>query len=110
MGKVITSPVQRWPGTVTLSDPLTYPQMIKLERAIEAGRRLKADPEAGQGEYAYALLPGLCACVEAWSLTGLDDVTPDTFPATPRAPAARLLAWLLDAVTALYQEDDGPPA
>ncbi len=34
MSKVITSPVQRWAGTVTIADPLTLPQAAVIEDAI----------------------------------------------------------------------------
>jgi hypothetical protein len=33
MGKVITCPVEKWPGTVTISDPLSLPQVSAIEKA-----------------------------------------------------------------------------
>jgi hypothetical protein len=107
MSKVVTSPVKRFPGTVTLSDPLNYPQVITLEEAISEAGKLS---EPTQAAYNYTLLPGVLKCVEVWSLEGFPaSVTADTFPATPRVPSAELLGWLIGEVVALYREADESP-
>ena len=38
MSKTITSPIARWQGTVTLSDPLTLPQAERIEQAQSASQ------------------------------------------------------------------------
>lgn len=107
MSKTITSPVKRFPGTVTLKDPLHYPQVIAFQRALDAARELPAG--SMQIEYNRALLPGVIAIVEDWNITGVDKhPTPDTFPMTPTQSAMRLAAWLIQEVSALFAEDEIP--
>ena len=108
MSKVITSPVKRWPGTVTLSDPLSYPQVFAFQNALDISKELGGGASVDQ--FHYALLPGCCKCVEKWDLVGLPDVlTPDTFPATPRKSAAELVSWLIGEIVLLYQEAEEIP-
>ena len=107
MGKIIVSPVTRWPGTVSLHDPLSVPMVAALERAIGQARAL-ASPT--QGEFDAALLPGLLPCIEAFSLGGLPaQVGMDNFPGTPRLESAKLIAWLLREVMNLYTEATADP-
>lgn len=104
MGKVITSPVKRWAGTVTLQDPLTFPAYIAWRDAIRDAQAFKDD----YLRYSAALLPGVLACVEKWELKGF---APAPFPATPRASSDKLLAWLLREIGAVANEggeDDDP--
>ena len=104
--KVITSPVKRFSGTVTLSDPLTFPQVIALQAAFDATQALEKPTPASVN---YALLPGVLGCVEAWGLSGFPQVvTAETFPATPPVSSGRLIAWLVEEVSKLYQEADDP--
>jgi len=106
MSKIITSPVPKFAGTVTLSDPLTYPQVIAYERAVAAVR----ESATTLAEMHQAMLPGLFACVEAWNLAGLPDpVTPENFPATPRVASTKLVSWLVSEVAGLYGESEEIP-
>ena len=108
MSKVITSPIERFSGTVVLSDPLTYPQLFAFEDALRAVKEL--DGEKNARRVYYAMLPGIIACVEEWHLEGVPDKPrPDTFPASPGESAARLVAWLLNEVTALNDEANDVP-
>jgi hypothetical protein len=107
MSKIITSPIKRWPGTVTLSDPLTYPQRFAYEDSLEAARGLG---ETTIGRIHYALLPGVLACVEKWELTGMPAViATETFPSTPKKSAAELLSWLVKEVATLFEESEDVP-
>jgi hypothetical protein len=105
MSKVITSPVKRWPGTVTLADPLSFPQAIAVEEALDTVR--DSDNPSRQ-EINHALLPAIMGCVEKWNLEGMAD-PPDPFPATPSVSSAQLLSWLFREVTALFMEDTEVP-
>jgi len=101
--KVITSPVKRWPGTVTISDPLTFPQVFAFEDGLAAMRALGEDTDIRH--QFFALLPGVCACVEKWEIQGLPEmVTSETFPATPARASAELANWLIGEVSALFNE------
>lgn len=109
MGKVIPSPVKRWPGTVTLCDPLTFPQLIAFQNALGAAKAA-ADRGATQAEIDAAYLPGLLGCVEKWDLAGFPDaVTPATFPSTPMRASAVLVRTLVGAVVELITEADDVP-
>ena len=109
MSKVITSPVKRFSGTVTLADPLTFPQSIAFEDAIESVRTL--GDTATMSKIRYAFLPGVLACVESWDLNGGFPKPPalDNFPSTPKAPVGELIEWLIAEISALYRESEDVP-
>jgi hypothetical protein len=107
MPKVITSPVKRFPGTVTLSDPLTFPQVIAFQDALGAVGELEKTTWA---RLRYALLPGIISCVEKWELEGVSEhPNIDTFPCTPLVSAGKLVDWLQEEVTALLVEAETVP-
>ena len=104
MGRVLQSPVKRWAGTVTVADPLTFPQFIAWRDAVLSAQQHADDHLA----YTAALVPGLLACVEKWDLKGF---SPSPFPATPRDSSNKLLAFLLREIGAIANEageDDDP--
>lgn len=108
MPKAITSPVKRWSGTVTLSDPLTFPQAIAFEEALDSIKTLGKD--ASIAKYYAAILPGVLACVDDWDLADFpDNPAVDNFPATPRVASIKLLDWLIDEITHLYNDAEPDP-
>ena len=109
MPKVITSPVERFPGTVTLSDPLMFPQVIAFQDAVGEVQKLGED-EKTWPKMLYALLPGIIVCVEKWELEWIPEYpTLDTFPGTPLMSAGTLVDWLQGEVTALLVEAETVP-
>jgi len=101
------SPVKRWNGSVTLSDPLTFPQVFAFQDALDAARSAGVDNGA---KVNHALLPGIIACVEAWNLQRFPTtVTPETFPATPPGDSAKLVAWLVKELTGLFEDAETIP-
>jgi hypothetical protein len=104
MSRTITSPVKRWPGTVTLADPLNAVQFIAWRNAMKGA----PDPAADYDLYCLALLPGVCACVERWDLEGLGQLSPETFPYTPRSDADPLLGVLVRELRRIVQGIDAP--
>lgn len=107
MSKVITSPIKHFPGTVTMADPLTFPQAMAFEDAIAAIEPVRA---AGMTKIRYALLPGVLACVEEWHLDGVSEHPAlETFPATPKQSVAELFDWLVGEISALYRESENVP-
>ena len=98
MSKIVTSPSQRWPGTVTLSDPLTLPQA----EAIGEGLRIFRDFEDKNIPYLTidkAHLIGILPCVEKWDLQNFPEtVTLDTFPMSPQGERRKLVDWLWNEV------------
>jgi len=108
VSKIITSPVKRYPGTVILADPLTFPQAFAFEDALAAVQEIR---ESGSmARMRYAILPGILACVEAWRLEKLPEQPAlDSFPSTPRQSVSELIDWLTREITTLYQESDDVP-
>ncbi len=106
MPKTVTSPVEKFPGKVTLAEPLTMPMVLEFEKAIAEGLELK---DARQSEYDMIMVPAICACVEEWNLEGLGDLNPDTFPGSPRKASAKLVSWLTREITALYRDAEDAP-
>ncbi len=100
MPQRISSPSSRWPGFVTFADPLTLPQALAWEKAIKSAQVDRDN--ATVTDYNYAVLPGICACVDKWELEGLGVLTPDTFPATPRKASIEFIAWLMEQISRIY--------
>jgi hypothetical protein len=109
VSKVITSPSKRWPGSVTLADPLTLPQVELIEAAL---RPLDNVPEDGQ-VYLTALdkpqIPAILACVEKWDLQDFPVPTLDTFPMSPRRETHDLIAWIFREMRRVYIGDQEIP-
>jgi len=97
MSKQITSPSKRWPGSVTISDPLTIPQA----QFIEAG--LKQPAQEGEKVWFTTLdvmkLPAVIGCVEKWEL---ENFAPDPFPASPRKDSHLLIDWIFGELLKVY--------
>lgn len=115
MSKVITSPFDRFPGTVTLADPMLLEQAVAWERARERADDLlewqrdengkivdgtgKFRPGTVPSEREAIILEGVRACVEAWNLEGYDPQKP---PYSPKAEVTNLVTWLMNEVNAVY--------
>ena len=104
MSKVITSPVQRWAGTVTIADPLTLPQAAVIEDAISG-----YEPTEGNVKIISLRvndekqLPAILACVEKWELAKFpESVTLENFPASPRAASHNLVSWIFQEIIKVY--------
>lgn len=98
MSKVLISPIEKWPGSVTIADPLNQIQA----QAIEAGM---TRPEAGEDGRVWLSvidgmqLPAVLACVEKWEL---ENFTPDPFPFSPRVDSHKLIEWLFTEIRTVY--------
>ena len=120
MTKVITSPVKKFSGTVTLHDPLTFPQVIAFQSAIrDAQKLIHTDPESGEAvfvdggdfiQFRYELLKGIIECVEKFDLANMPDViTAETFPSTPLVSSGKVVNWLRDELTKILVDDEDSP-
>jgi hypothetical protein len=103
VSKIIPSPIKRFPGSVTIADPLTLPQV----EAIEAGLELPKDTD-GDGRVFFTVLdknqlPAVLACVEKWELQNFPDpLTADNFPFSPRKDSHDLIVWLFGEIRKVY--------
>jgi len=111
--RIIESPVERFKGTVQLSDPLTFPQVIAFQDAIrETMQVISKDGKenVSLAKLHYGLLPGILACVEKWELENIPEkLTADNFPATPMTAAGELVDWLREEITMLVIEAESVP-
>ena len=105
MSKFIKSPVDRFPGEVTLPDFLTMPQVLLYERGI-AESRVLIERESTPAEIDAAVLVPICAIVEEWNIRGdhwpEGVISPDTFPGSPRGDSGQLIGWLMAEIRELY--------
>lgn len=105
MGKVITSPVDKYPGEVVLYDPLTLPMVAAFENALLSirGQRSAAGVD-------LLILPAVLMCVQEWHIQGVPEhPTENNFPVKPHRARRELLAWLTGELTKLYEDDPEAP-
>ena len=102
MSKVVTSPIERWSGSVTIADPLTIPQAMAIEAAM-------TPPERGDDDRIWLSvidgnqLPAIFLCVEKWELKNMPEIlTADNFPASPRVQSHKLIDWLFYEIRKIY--------
>lgn len=108
MAKVITSPSKRWPGTVTLYDPLTLPQVEAIE--IYLANTDTKDGEKPLRSYDREQLPALIACVEEWNIENFPvKPTLETWPLSPRRASREFVMWLLVEILAVYNGELAVP-
>lgn len=108
MSRVITSPIKRWSGTVTLVDPIPFPQYMRFKEALREAEKFRDDND----RFSQAILPGIFACVEQWELknfTNGNGLSIDTFPATPRRSSDKLIVWLITEIGKIMFEADDLP-
>ncbi len=97
---ILSSPVKKHPGTVTLK-LLTLPLFTKWYEAIttEAGNKDKVS------RY-LKYIPAICECVEKWSLDGFPEViTADTFPMDHAKSRLEVISWLFEEIQARFLGD-----
>jgi len=99
MGKLINSPVAKFPGTVILFDPVPYPAYIAWEKAVDVNG--VSDESAKQ----YALFNGVKAMAEKWEISAFDIDNPT---ATPRVAVLNLLAWLVTEIGKVIAGESDP--
>lgn len=102
MSKVIQSPVKRFQGSVTIADPLTLPQAQLIEAAMRPPES-DNDGRIWLTVFDIGKLPAIFGCVEKWELENIpENVTAETFPASPRGDTHKLIDWIFREVLAVY--------
>lgn len=102
MAKTITSPVEEFPGTVKLPDRLTLPQALAFEQSISGAQVLEG---ATQTQYDEIMVGLICEVVEEWNLDNFDQLSPETFPGSPRIESAELVAWIYGEILKIYNPE-----
>lgn len=104
----ITSRREKFSGTVTLPDMLSFPQLAAFRKAHRAALAELAG--GGDAEYYAALLPGVLAVVLEWKIEGVPEKpTIDTFPTRPMAAVLALLNEITTAIIDLQNEAETVP-
>lgn len=108
MGKILQSPVARYPGTVTIPDYLVAEQDLAFEDAMATPAEIQGTH--GVGHYLQAILPGVIACVTEWNLANFPEhPTLENFPRTPRKPVTQLVSFLVTEISKVYTDGDSVP-
>ena len=109
MTKTITSPVDKFPGTVVMPEYLTLPQVLAFEAASDnIGELRKAATEKGDDGISRTkidqqYLPVILSIVTEWRIDGVPNIPSlENFPLTPRRATAELIAWLIGEITRLW--------
>lgn len=110
MSKVITSPSKRWPGTVTIADPLNMGHVDLIERALEWPDGMQDGKPVLYTVMDKPAIPALLACVEKWELANFPSPpTVETFPFSPRRESHDLIAWLFEEIRRIYTGEEIVP-
>jgi hypothetical protein len=105
MPKIVTSPVSKFPGTVTLLEPHNIVATLEFEKALRKYVE-QIEAKAYRSEAQYHMIPGIIACVQEWNLDGFPaSVTLESFPTSPRNAASDVINWLFNEIHAIYQGD-----
>ena len=108
--RIVKSPVERWPGSITLPDYLSYVQEEAWEDVIDGLEGQKFLDLAVKAKSARRFLPVILDVVQEWNLAGLPvKMTEETFPATPKVSAAILLSWLMGEINQMHEEGAAIP-
>lgn len=104
MGIILTSPIEKLPGTVTLPDEWTWEQLIEWEAGIS---------RAAEEKRTIAIIaieaPLVLAMVERFDLAGLPE-RPTKFPTKPLLAIGQLIGWLVGEIsTRIYKDDAANP-
>jgi hypothetical protein len=114
MSKTVEYKGTHFAGSVTFSDPLRIDQEAAFEEAQAAFQRelaLLGGAARGPAAIVQAILPGLLACIEKFSISGIpENVTLETWPLRPRLAMVELVAWLIAEVGKLYADSTEPEA
>jgi hypothetical protein len=105
----IISESKRWPGSVTVFDQLTLPQVELIERALEP-----VEPGPDGRIFLTAkdkkIIPALLVCVEKWDLANFPTPpTLDAWPMTPRKESHALIDQLWRALMDVYTGEQEVP-
>lgn len=108
--KIVQYEGLKWPGTVGIFDPMTIDQEAAWEYALaDYGKAIKRGGGRSAGN--AALIPGILACVQEWHLADFPaQVSSSTFPARPRDERSKLIMWLAEQISIVYQSGDDPNA
>jgi hypothetical protein len=105
---IIQSESDRWPGTVTICDQLTLPQVELIENAFEL--------QQGDGDKVFFTvidkrhIPAIIACVEKWELKNFPiPPTLETWLMQARKESHTLIRQIWEAILKVYTGEQEIP-
>jgi hypothetical protein len=106
MSRVITSPVAKYPGTITLVYPVpldNYLDWMDANAAVMASDKTK--------DKIKAYLPGACALIESAQVEGLaEHPGMSDFQKLTGPPSFEFVLWLISECQKLMRDEDSPNA
>ena len=107
--KIIESPVARFPGSITLYDPITYPQLIEWRdnntKFYECFNN--KDKKIFEGEqFAWK---AIFAVSEEVTIKGFESRDVDKIPSTPLSLIDELLAYLIGEIRKYIAKEEEVP-
>lgn len=104
MSKIITSPVKRWPGMITIADPLTQAQAHAIEAALDEYEPPLEEKKKKNKNVFFSVrddmsLPAVQLCVEKWDL---ENFIHDPFPYSPRGDSHTLIDFVFRELIQVY--------
>lgn len=109
----IESPVDIWPGTITLKENLYLPQTVAVIEAVEETGFL--NKEEGEPFFVklsdhLTMLPAILDCIDEWNIEGYPRPTSEKdFLGRPLAKATTLATWLFNEVFNYILDVDSVP-
>lgn len=105
----IKSPVENWPGTITLPEPFNLSQMCVIQDMLDALDEMEEKRRANNIRVNKILVPFLFQLVEEWNIEGIEQ-DPEKFPGEPVVDVSVFVMWWFNAVVGRFIEkkDDDP--
>jgi len=107
MSKTVKSPIEVLPGSITISQPVLYPQYVKYRRLM--GESDQAHEDGDNVAQEYKAWAAVCACLDAFDVPGFENRDPEQFPASPRRAVVDLLLWALSEVNKVITGEETVP-
>jgi hypothetical protein len=95
----ITSPVEKFPGTIELPDALSWDQLATWDEGLD-----KCKLEVSTMGILRSQVNLICALGFNWHLKGIDE-HPQTLPTKPMSKVVDLVSWVMGEVIKLTEED-----
>jgi hypothetical protein len=114
MSRKIEINTKTFKGSVTIADPITIPMALLIDEAM--GPPPEKKEQDGNTKKVWLtpidvrILPAVLACVEKWEVSGIpENVTEDTYPASPRADSHSVLMDIFNELMRVYFGDLNVP-
>ena len=101
MGKTITCPVKRWPGTIVISHPMTLPQVALFQRIMVDAQDMK---DTLILEWCAGVWPSMRLLIEEWNIDKLPFPNDNNFPGHPKNTVEEFFIWLWKELIGAYNE------